>query len=631
MTTDMRIRTSLLVVIVLLFIFADTDGRKTSGRRSGSSSGSAGYGSSSRRGGGGQRVTTQRPRTQTGAPQSKVGWNVPPNTNNKATGTSSNAKPSAPVSEQASKTSATNVQSGYPSGSPPAYSPSGGYPRQPANNPYSGSSGYNQGYPSPNINPSYPGGHSPYGQAYNPSMHHNAPPAYTPYGGHGGGFGQPSYGQPSYGQPSYGQPSYAQPSFVQPAISQAPALTVLQPSRPGIGQLAKEALVYSSVSAGVSAAVNRLLPGGIYGRSPGSSGGGSHTEVTYNNYYYNQSAPANGEAPANNNGAPPSAPALSAPGQTAPAQTAPAQSAPAQSAPTAEAEKKETASSNAAPPINSQNNGPSQPNYPISNDEVKKLTENLLSMDKNNAYQYITVNLQGETKEDGTTDDASLPLLDVKPEAYEIPTIKSVLALHDNYEMDVKTKETVTPEERKEESELLDKFLETDVFKTAMKFLVDKEFIPNDEYEFRDTLRRIWFSQFQRVEGEPSSSGFEAVFLAEKLDSFMIGPQNWIYFAKQEAQKKLDYRGYIKDVKLGDKGEAIKIRSAFNIPDTKHAISTLLVGLSPELEMALYTVCFYVRPNDVCPISLSGKDINLVSTRFNYFGKDILIAGFIAG
>lgn len=122
--------------------------------------------------------------------------------------------------------------------------------------------------------------------------------------------------------------------------------------------------------------------------------------------------------------------------------------------------------------------------------------------------------------------------------------------------MDVKTKETVTSEERKEESELLDKFLETDVFKTAMKFLVDKELIPNDEYEFKDALRRIWFSQFQRIEGEPSSSGFEAVFVAEKLDSFMIGPQNWIYFAKQEAQKNLDYRGYIKDVKLGDVSNA---------------------------------------------------------------------------
>lgn len=125
--------------------------------------------------------------------------------------------------------------------------------------------------------------------------------------------------------------------------------------------------------------------------------------------------------------------------------------------------------------------------------------------------------------------------------------------------MDVKTKEIVTSEERKEETELLDTFMETDVFKAAMKFLADKGFIPNDEYEFKDTLRRIWFSQFQRVEGEPSSSGFEAVFVAEKLDSYMIGPQDWIYYAKQEAQKNIDYRGYIKHDKLGDVSNNVRI------------------------------------------------------------------------
>lgn len=257
-------------------------------------------------------------------------------------------------------------------------------------------------------NPSYPGygSHSPYGQAYNPSMHHNAPPAYSPpYGGHSYG-GQP-YGGQSYG--GFGQPAVS-PSYVQPAIAQAPALTVLQPSRPGIGQLAKEALVYSSVSAGVSAAVNRLLPGGIYGRSPGSSdgSGGSRTEITYNNYYYNQSTPTNGEATAaaNNNGAPNSG---------VPNSGVTNSGAAAQSPIEPEKKTEANAPNNAAPPNNANspnpqpNNEPSLPNYPISNDEVKKLTESLFEMDKNNAYKYITVNLQGETKEDSTTDDASLP------------------------------------------------------------------------------------------------------------------------------------------------------------------------------------------------------------------------------
>jgi len=240
------------------------------------------------------------------------------------------------------------------------------------------------------MNPSYPGGYggSPYGQNYNPSMHHGAPPAYSPYG-----------------TPSFGGQSYAQQPYVQPALQQAPALTVLQPSRPGIGQLAKEALVYSSVSAGVSAAVNRLLPGGIYGRSPGSNSGTGHTEITYNNYYNNQSqTPPSGDAyvvPVNNNGAPA--------GPNVPA-------APALSPPPAEKKDEASAPNNAAPPTDNansqnpqQNNNPSQPNYPISNEEVKKVSENLFEVDKNNAYKYITVNLQGETKEDGTGDDAPMP------------------------------------------------------------------------------------------------------------------------------------------------------------------------------------------------------------------------------
>lgn len=141
--------------------------------------------------------------------------------------------------------------------------------------------------------------------------------------------------------------------------------------------------------------------------------------------------------------------------------------------------------------------------------------------------------------------------MEVKPEAWELPTIKAVLALHDNYELDVKTKETVTNEERKEESELLDAFMQTDVMLATMKYLAEKGFVPDDEYEFKETLKRIWFSQFKRIDGEPSSSGFETVFLAEKFDNEIIGLHDWIYFAKREEEKKLNYLGYIKKIDLG--------------------------------------------------------------------------------
>ena len=71
------------------------------------------------------------------------------------------------------------------------------------------------------------------------------------------------------------------------------------------------------------------------------------------------------------------------------------------------------------------------------------------------------------------------------------------------------------------------------------------------------------------------------------------------YYAKQEADKKLNYLGYIKEVKLGDKGAVLKVRSSLN--DIVQPITTILVGASPELEFALYTMCFFTRPNNALP------------------------------
>ncbi|XP_043255452.1 poly(U)-specific endoribonuclease homolog [Colletes gigas] len=619
----MNIRLILICTILVLFVFVDVGARKSSRRRVGT-----GRTSSPR--------TTYQQSSQGGSTPNKIGWNVP---DKKPTGTNTAAKPSAPVNDHSVKASATNVQSGS-------------YPRQPSSNPYQTNSnpqashpynpsvgqGYNpsvgQGYnPSAGhgYNPSAGHGYNPsVGQGYNPPIGGHPPysgqPSYNnpSYGGHNPGYGQPSYGQPSYGQPSYGQPSFGQ-SF-SPSMGQVPQQTVLlqQAQKPGIGQLAKEAFVFAGVSAGVNAAVNRLIPGGIYGTRGTSSGGAaapSHTEITYNNYYNNGTAPvaepaAPGAAPAAQPAAPAAQPAVPA----------------AQPAAQPAAEAPQTAQNNAgtnSASTNSQDAAQNNPNplgFVTSNDDIKKLTESLFEKEKNSAFTHITINLQGQKKDDSITDDAPEPLLDVKAEAYEIPTVKAVLALHDNYEFDVKTKETVTTEERREESELIDKILETDIMKSTMKFLADKGYIPDDEYEFKDSLKRIWFSQFKRIDGDASSSGFETVFLAEKFDSDIIGLHDWIYYAKQEAEKKLNYLGYIKEVKLGDKGAVLKVRSSMN--DVVQPVTTIFVGTSPELEFALYTMCFFTRPNNVCPVSLGGTEFMIIVSRVNYFGKDILISGY---
>ncbi|XP_046832500.1 endoribonuclease CG2145-like [Vespa crabro] len=613
----MIIRRTLIISIVIFLILATGEARKSGGGRK--SSGGWGWGGRS------SLRTTPRP-PQIKSQNTQYGWNVP-QTNNRQTSSNTASKPSAPPADHnvASKTSATSLQSGY--------SPSGGYPRQQVGSQQSSPNSYNNaGYnPSAGYNPAVGGYNSGYNPGYNPSypgqgQSYHSPNMGQPYNPMGHGY-NPSHNQPF--NPSYGQ-SY------NPSFGQAPQQTILmassQPYKPGIGQIAKEAFVYAGVSAGVNAAVSRILPGGIYGHSGGGGGGGgvsssgvipatSHTQITYNNYYNNQSAPTQNA------------------GETQPVPGQPAASPPVPSAePPAVNPLQNTetnANNNASPETNSKSNTQNTPEssnnpnplgFVTSNEDIKKLSEELFSKDVNNAFKYITIKLQGQKKDDSVTDDASDPLLDVKPEAYEIPTIKSVIDLHDNYELDVKVKENLTPEKREKESQLLDNFLKTDVLQSAMKFLASKGYIPDDPYEFKDTLKRIWFSQFKRIDGDASSSGFETVYLAEQFDSDIIGLHNWIYYAKQEAEKKIDYLGYIKELTFGDKAAIVKVRSKLN--GFVQPVTTLFVGTSPELEMALYTVCFFARPNTACPLSFGGTDFIIIANRVNYFGKDILVSAF---
>jgi hypothetical protein len=40
-------------------------------------------------------------------------------------------------------------------------------------------------------------------------------------------------------------------------------------------------------------------------------------------------------------------------------------------------------------------------------------------------------------------------------------------------------------------------------------------------------------------------------------------------------------------------------------------VSSVFIGLSPELELALYTLCVLLKPNDACTVSLGGKKVDI--------------------
>lgn len=142
----------------------------------------------------------------------------------------------------------------------------------------------------------------------------------------------------------------------------------------------------------------------------------------------------------------------------------------------------------------------------------------------------------------------------MQSEVYQYPTILTIRALYDNYEHNSTVKENRTVTKRKEEDLLLDVFLNTNVMARAMKWLSIRGFIDPDDFERKDTLRHIWFSQFNGA-----TSGFERVFISERYGYDLLGMQDWIYFEYQESKNRIDYKGYVDILKLGNVSHCIVI------------------------------------------------------------------------
>ena len=68
---------------------------------------------------------------------------------------------------------------------------------------------------------------------------------------------------------------------------------------------------------------------------------------------------------------------------------------------------------------------------------------------------------------------------------------------------------------------------------------------------------------------------------------------------------------------------AIKIR--FNWGQYKKDSSSFLIGTSPELEMALFTLCFLTRPNQECSVTIVGTQFTIKTTTRN----NMLLSAFV--
>ncbi|XP_072219964.1 uridylate-specific endoribonuclease C-like [Leuresthes tenuis] len=206
-------------------------------------------------------------------------------------------------------------------------------------------------------------------------------------------------------------------------------------------------------------------------------------------------------------------------------------------------------------------------------------------------------------------DRASAPLFShVNEEKLKkIETYAHFINLLDNYEMSTGVSETVTSEELKENKLFIDAIVETDVMKCAHDYLVRKGQSPSDPAQFKRQLFDIWFRLYHRDRsGGEDSCGFEHVFVGEtKFGHEITGLHNWVQFYLQEKHGNIDYKGYkARDNKDTPDEDDHVLNLQFSWKGLVKPIGGSFIGVSPEFEVALFTIIFLMSTEKMTSVKV---------------------------
>ncbi|XP_066941189.1 uridylate-specific endoribonuclease-like [Macrobrachium rosenbergii] len=258
----------------------------------------------------------------------------------------------------------------------------------------------------------------------------------------------------------------------------------------------------------------------------------------------------------------------------------------------------------------------------VSDEELRELTEVLLSVDVNNVGLYIIVDHQGH----GSSGDlASRPYFaHVPEEVLTRPTYAALINLQDNYNPDVSVAEVIEPGEVAEQEAFLDAIMATEVMAMAQSFIIENQLYHGS---LRQKIKEIWFDLYPRGSNSAvGSSGFEHTFVGEIKHNEVAGFHNWVHFYLEEKRGNLDYEGWSKLVDLSDQGEIIE--NHFHWLHKPKAIGGMFTGTSPEFDIAVYTVCFLARADTNCPVQLNGHRFQVETWTMKYYGKELVGSAF---
>ncbi|CAH1758356.1 15935_t:CDS:2 [Entrophospora sp. SA101] len=202
----------------------------------------------------------------------------------------------------------------------------------------------------------------------------------------------------------------------------------------------------------------------------------------------------------------------------------------------------------------------------------------------------------------------------VTDRAKKIPTYNLFYLLLDNYIPETGIPEKVDVLELKENEQFIKACMQTAPMIYVYKYLKALGVFPGDRLSFEKKINHLWFDLYTREGGAKDSSAFEHVFVGEIRNNEAKGFHNWITLYFYERSGKIDYEGFV-PLKNSNKrlhkpdptSHLITIR--FNYQGKHKPFSSTFVGTSPEFEMAVYTLLFFLKREDT-HVTLDDTDIN---------------------
>ncbi|RXG68541.1 Poly(U)-specific endoribonuclease [Armadillidium vulgare] len=106
--------------------------------------------------------------------------------------------------------------------------------------------------------------------------------------------------------------------------------------------------------------------------------------------------------------------------------------------------------------------------------------------------------------------------------------------------------------------------------------------------------------------------------MGEIDDGIVKGFHNWISFYLEEQAGNIDYKSFIDEEVVSSELDLYML--SFNWDGYVKSTDSIWIGSTPELELAVYTICFYHKPNALCDVSMNGVAYKIQTYQQSYNG-----------